>query len=224
MQLATQSTLLAAALFTVASHANAAILAQYTFDGGSAASTDTDLTTTASPFTLSGTGGGFSSSTGNAFLRSGVTGADAAAAAADTDFLSFTVTAAPGLTLDLETLSFNLGASNNTTVGGPDPFANTIYVTAAGSSVGTDSFSVGNTSGGPVLDTTSTLDLSGAAFDGLTSITFRFAFSDNADLSDVSLNRLDNVVLNGTAAVPEPTAMALLGLGSLVALRRRRAV
>jgi hypothetical protein len=65
---------------------------------------------------------------------------------------------------------------------------------------------------------TDTADLSGAAFQGLTSITFR-VLGYNAAYGWV---QFDNITVN-SAAVPEPSLLALAGMGiaGLMALRRR---
>lgn len=56
--------------------------------------------------------------------------------------------------------------------------------------------------------------------DGVTDATIRLTFSGAT--SSTGNNRLDNIVVAGTL-VPTPGAAALLGLGGLVAARRRRA-
>jgi hypothetical protein len=69
------------------------------------------------------------------------------------------------------------------------------------------------------------ISLSSSEYQGLTgTITFRIYAYDDSD-STGDMDRLDNVVLNGTlSAIPEPSSFALLagmfGL-CLVALRRR---
>jgi len=58
-----------------------------------------------------------------------------------------------------------------------------------------------------------------SALDGIANASVVFTF-DGAS-SDTGNNRLDNVTISGTA-IPTPGALALLGMGGLVATRRRR--
>lgn len=58
------------------------------------------------------------------------------------------------------------------------------------------------------------IDLSGAAYQGITSIDFRFAATGGGI-------EWTNIDLNGEV-VPEPSALSLLGLGGLLIARRRR--
>jgi len=56
------------------------------------------------------------------------------------------------------------------------------------------------------------------------SITFGFAFADTAD-SATRIHLIDNFVLNGTVnldTIPEPSSCALIGLGALSLLSRRK--
>jgi hypothetical protein len=56
---------------------------------------------------------------------------------------------------------------------------------------------------------TYTVNLSGASFQGLSSVSFRlFGYVKN-----VSSEQFDNVTVNGALAVPEPSALALAGIG-----------
>jgi hypothetical protein len=222
----TMSTLLgAAALLTDASTSHSAVLADFKFDGGSAASSDADAGSTAGNFTTSNTAAGNTSSSGNAFLRSVFTGSTAADAASDTDFFTFTIAGNGGQLLNLSSLVLDLGASVNTTTGGTVPFDNTVFVSSGATQIGTaNSTTVSNTNGTPGFPTTAaSFDLSGAEFQGLSTITFKFAFADSAD-QDAAINRLDNVVLNGTTAlaVPEPSMLALAPLTLATMMRRRR--
>ena len=221
----TMSTLLGASAFLAAASASqGAILAEFKFDGGSAASTDVDANSTASNFTTSNTAAANVSGSGNAFVRSTATGSTAADAAADTDFFTFTLTGNGGELLNLSSLVLDLGASVNTATGGTVPFDNTVFVSSGASQIGTASSStVNNTNGAPGFPTTgASFDLSSAEFQGLSSITFKFAFADSAD-QDAAINRLDNVIVNGTTgtAVPEPMFLALAPM-TLAAMTRRR--
>ena len=65
-----------------------------------------------------------------------------------------------------------------------------------------------------------TVDLSGASYQGLGgTVTFNF-YAGGTGSGDIDI---DTIVVNGSvAAVPEPSGVALLGLGALAFLKRRR--
>lgn len=84
---------------------------------------------------------------------------------------------------------------------------------------GTTSLGVIDTLGGATSSwVLSSYDIS--ALNGVADASIVFTF-DGAS-SDTGNNRLDNVTINGTA-IPSPASFALLGMGGLVASRRRRA-
>ena len=58
--------------------------------------------------------------------------------------------------------------------------------------------------------------------DGGADATIRLTFTGGSDTSTTGNNRMDNLVIQGTL-IPTPGAAALMGLGGLVAARRRRA-
>lgn len=65
------------------------------------------------------------------------------------------------------------------------------------------------------------VDLSGAAYQGLTDTTVEFYwYAGGQGSGDIDF---DTVVINGDVSpIPEPSSIALLGLASLAAMRRRR--
>ncbi|MGP1309691.1 MAG: hypothetical protein ACTS27_05785 [Phycisphaerales bacterium] len=65
-------------------------------------------------------------------------------------------------------------------------------------------------------------NFSASLLDGVSDATIRLTFTGGSDTSNNGNNRLDNIVVSGTL-IPTPGAAALLGLGGLVAARRRRA-
>lgn len=87
--------------------------------------------------------------------------------------------------------------------------------------------------GGALLGSIGSIDTTGASsfalysfatslLDGVEDATIRLTFSGSSTSSNNGNNRLDNIVIAGTL-VPTPGAAALMGLGGLVASRRRRA-
>ncbi|MDF3130962.1 PEP-CTERM sorting domain-containing protein [Kiritimatiellaeota bacterium B1221] len=204
--------------------ARADVLVHYAFSAASTAPTSVGTGVDADDFVgtfgadesaSSGDDAGFSSGSGNAYIRTDATGSTAAAALSDDDYFSFEISALnPGEFLDLESLVFDFGGSSGT------EFDSKIYVQ---SSVG--GFGTGN----PVIfSSTHTVPASSADAAGLTSgtsvdltgfapvetITFQFRFSD--DVNQISqLNRLDNVILNGAVVIPEPSSLVLLSMGVL---------
>ena len=70
-----------------------------------------------------------------------------------------------------------------------------------------------------------TVDLSSPVFDNLSSIEFRVVYDDRfANIDNRSITALDTFTVNGSvvSAVPEPSAIAVLALGSVGMLVRRR--
>lgn len=123
----------------------------------------------------------------------------------------YTVSAASGYTLDLSSLSF---AIRGTTTGFQQ-------VSAQISTDGGATYS----SLGTAITPTSTFTAYSRTLTntGLTSFVLRFYY-DGATAGGGNV-RLDNIVLGGVAnAVPEPATMAVIGLGALGVLRRRRNV
>ena len=58
--------------------------------------------------------------------------------------------------------------------------------------------------------------------DGLLNMEFWESFDDSADNADSAMKDGSTITLNGNGFVPTPGSMAVLGLGGLVAGRRRR--
>lgn len=153
-------------------------------------------------------------------------------ALADSSLLgSFTVTADPGLFLDLSSLEFAYGAESILTPSDTvsyEVFVNDTLVFESGDITGTNAS----------LAFQADIDLTDAEFQGIAAATVEFFVSTSTPLRDANIFRLfgspsttygsdigetnPNMTLTG-AVVPEPTtgALALLGLGAL-AMRRRR--
>lgn len=223
--------LAAAVMVSAAPAASAAILANYPFTGGSAASTDDDPGSTAANVALTATGSSISATSHNLFLRSSDTTATTEAQAIGSNtYVAFTVTPTGGNNLDLASLAFSSGASNSDS----DDVSITASVAVKSSvggfgvgdpTLGTFAKTVANGNGGAGVLDPRTIDLTtfGSAFQDLTDpVEFRFYLFDGTNGSN-KINRLDSVVLEGTA-VPEPAAAAGLSAAAAAGLllRRRR--
>jgi hypothetical protein len=144
-------------------------------------------------------------------------GNDLNGAIAAQQYSTFTVTADPGYSLTLSSLTFDVGrafrgAKDYAVRSSADSFAsNIVYADEA------------------ISQTVARQDvsLSGSQYDGLSAVEFRIYFDDrNNNSASASETFLDNVTLNGTVtAVPEPTIFTMLAGGLslwLVALRASR--
>ena len=189
-------------LVFVANWANAAVIAGYNFGtgAGTLAPTASDPNVVASSFATSGTGSFVTGNPGNGFqgrgTYSGVTGAGSLA----NDFFSFTVTPNVSGGLSLSSLTFDVQGGGAEATGFDVRSSVTGTFVIASGTVGT-----GWTSVTPI-------DLTGAAFQGLSSITFQIYGTDSSAGNTRDL-RVDNVTLNGTAVVPEPVNVALVIFG-----------
>jgi hypothetical protein len=136
----------------------------------------------------------------------------AALAVASGNYATFTLVATTSMNLSSLTLDGGYGQFSN-----PAGYALESSVDGYSSILSTAAF----TTQLPTF-ATQTIDLSGASFQGLSSITFRvFGYVKNA-----GTEQFDNITVNGTLAVPEPSALALAGIGMaglfrLMASRRR---
>lgn len=203
--------------------ASAATIASYDFLTDTSSS-DAEANSTANDFAATGTAFGAaarSSGSLNFFTRDGVTAFSAA------DYVGFTVDIDTGYELDLSALAFgyNANKANNAVADG-----NTATYSVRTSADGFTSDLAGTYSANPdVVNTsgdateTASFDLSGAAFQDLTG-TFEVRIYSVLSVSSFEfINRYDDVLLTGdTALVPEPGSLALLGLGGLLIVRRRR--
>jgi hypothetical protein len=227
------------------STANAAVVAEYQFTGNSLASSDSDPSTATSfvhnfdVSTGSGLGIDFFSGSGSpaapsrAFSLGASTGATLEAAVADGDFVQFQVTPVSGQQLDFGLLTFDLRTRINS---GPDniigPITSNVTLLVSNDGFATTLANIGTvsqttptrTSGGASVSTGfvgQTFDLS-ALDDQSGSLTLRLYIYDNSSSNDADVS-FDNVKLNATAsAIPEPGTLALLSLGGIACLTRRR--
>lgn len=130
-------------------------------------------------------------------------------------YVSFTVTAAEGHRLNLDTLTFDFGGGRADGTGyegrakvrsSLDNFKNDLTISRPPG----DSLSTTATAGGPGSTLLSfSVDVSGVA--NASSVTFRFYLADNMNVSNY-YTRLDNIVLNGAvvSTIPEPSTYSML--------------
>lgn len=203
---------LVTALCTV-SYAHAAVVAEYDFTN-TRLSTDTELNSSASSFA---NGSGFNtstyytsspSSTLNPSLPTVSTitdGTSATTAKTANDYYEFTLTPNAGYNASLTDLKLDFASYGS---GGSRSFAVFSSIDSFATSIGT-----ANASGTSFA--TTTISLSAASFQNLTSaVTFRIYIWDDQNNSGKG-SLLDNVILDGTlAAVPEPSTWAMMGLGA----------
>jgi hypothetical protein len=136
----------------------------------------------------------------------------AALAVASGNYATFTLTSASPMNLTSLTLDGGYAQFSN-----PAGYALESSVDGYASILSTAAF----TTQDPAY-TTQTVDLSGASFQGLSTISFRlFGYVKNS-----GVEQFDNITVNGALAVPEPSALALAGIGMaglvrLMASRRR---
>ena len=135
-----------------------------------------------------------------------------------TGYLTWTVSAQPGQRLNLTSLDFNSAR------GGGDPALQTrgfrLYAEPTGGTfdlADAPVLTVDNETGTRTATVARSADLSGAAFQGVDSITFRYY-----PLTPANGNTMDfsGMTLVGTV-VPEPSVLGLAGFCGLALLRRR---
>jgi hypothetical protein len=184
----------------------AATIADYLLNG-IATSSDSEANSTAGSITATGITLGYAT-------VGGQQGSDTTANAVDNgDYYSFTVTASPGFHLDLNGGTLTLQDRTTTA----NTFNYSVYssVDSFTSSLGSFSLTTANAWTGR------TVNLSGAAFDDLSTVTFRLVLGDNNNAASRHLY-LDNIQLNGfVVAIPEPSTCSVILLGGLALLGAR---
>lgn len=213
------------------------MVANYTFNSGSAASSDSHAQSTAGQWAISGgtaSGGtspqaAISSSTDQPYIRTLSLTNSKLGAISGEDYFSFTWTPDAGFTTPLTELRFAFGGSN-LGANGSDPSDNyTAYLSAQASVGGGSYFDIGQeisrlvtyqagNSGAQLSNYTINLGGIPALQNTTEAVNFRFYLYSSTS-HDGKIVRMDNVVLD---TVPEPSAAALALLGSVYLLRRKR--
>lgn len=131
-------------------------------------------------------------------------------------YLEFTVSADPGLTLNLTSLDFASARGGGQGTRGFEVYA---AVNGAAFNQATDLLlDIDNEPGTRTTPTDRSIDLTGAAFQGISSITFRYYALTNASTRSIDFAGMQ---LNGTV-VPEPASLAIVGLGGVLLMAGRR--
>jgi hypothetical protein len=188
--------------------------------------TSVDSNVNSTDFTPFG-GGDVSASTDQPFFRSSLTGgADLAGAISAGDYFEFTITPKANVKVNFTSLTFVYGGTTDATGGLDASFAVLASPTGFGAADDLGTFTnniAANQTQFGTNDLPANVSLSGSAFQDVTGpVTFRIYVWDQQNSSNL-INRLDNVVVNGTTtAVPEPTAAVVLLVPAGFALARRR--
>ena len=237
------ATVTACAALAAAGVAHADVLASFDFNdsGNRTLSTDADANSSAS--LTAGAGFTVLYENGNGSdrlvaedpqvfgLDSGSTADRLAGALAGGDYVDVTLTPDSQRKLTFESLSFTYAERTSGTASGDytlylelrsgiDNFADPILTSFNGAAATANGNSTTHTARQALATFT------GASFTDLAGpVTFRIVMADNRANAATTLTgvTLDNIVINGTnSAIPEPSAAALLALGGLAALARRR--
>lgn len=224
-----------AAACVAMSHSHAAVIAEYDFNTDLNASTaDANITAGAVTSGAGISGSGRSSFSNSLFAQTGATSTASirvGTAIANDDYFSVTMGADSGYYMDLDSITLDYGYTNNSGSFGVKDLKAYIFSSVdgfvdAGDILGSeviqttvDNNSLQYPGGSPGL----TVDLSAYSYVWSGGeIEFRIYLADNTN-SSAYVHRIDNVTLNGTVAVvPEPSSTALLGLGGLAVLLRRK--
>ncbi|MCP5537949.1 MAG: PEP-CTERM sorting domain-containing protein [Akkermansiaceae bacterium] len=179
-------------------------------------------------FAASGTAFGRTDSGNFGQTTEGATANSLANAITANDYVTFTIAVdTPGTTLNISDFSVG-GAVASTTNNRPADTWNVLAQVNGGSTwvaanalLTTDKV-IGVVQGLTAFDDIH-IDLSGdSTFQGITSVEFRIYMWGSNGNGTTSRGQIDNLVVEGTVAIPEPSSAALLGLGGLALILRRR--
>ena len=137
-----------------------------------------------------------------------------------TTYFELTVSAETGYTLDLDSISFNSARGGSTGIRGFELYAE-VDGGAFTYGVSTPILDVDNETGTRSDPRAVSVDLTGAKYQGIESITFRYYALTDSPGNFVRTIDFDGWTLAGDV-IPEPATMGLLALGGLAVLRRRR--
>ena len=224
-----------AAACVAMSHSHAAVIAEYDFNSNLNASTaDANITAGAVTSGAGISGSGRSSFSNSLFALASATSTtiiSVGTAIANDDYFSVTMGADSGYYMDLDSITLDYGYTNNAAPFGVKDLKAYVFSSFTGfvdaSDILGDKFiqttvadnSLQYPGGSPSL----TVDLSAYSYVWSGGeIEFRIYLADTTS-NNAYIHRIDNVTLNGVvAAVPEPSSTALLGLGGLALMLRRK--
>jgi len=136
-------------------------------------------------------------------------------------YTEFTIEAAAGFELNLTSLTFNSASGGTSAQRGFEIYDATAGPTTSANASSTLLLNVDDEPGTRATPTAQSIDLSAAEYQGTSSVTFRYYITNT--LGGVRSIEFNNLALNGeVVAVPEPSSSALLGLGGLALILRRR--
>ncbi len=194
--------------------ANAATIAEYTFDSDDLVATSVasgmtadDLATpnAANTFAFNDNDGGRRLDVGNPDYQETDT-----AAITDGQYITFGVQATGSNTLNIDFISFDHSRTSSA------PRATALYASFNGGSFSKIGSNANNSNSSNLTTYNRPL---GTDFDSVTSADFRLVFFD--DNTNPGIARYDNIIVDG-AVVPEPTSALLATLGGLLCMTRRR--
>jgi hypothetical protein len=206
---------------------NADVLGSYPFTGSSRASTDSDANTSASAIvdgaglvnTIDTTRGNPSPSI--TIDSSQTDGTNNTTTVSANDYIGFTLTPNSGVQFSLTSLGLDAANWSSTSTFPAESYFLRSSLDSFGANIGSVQSIAAGSSG--ILP--NSFDLSGAAFQNLTTaIEFRLFVQDGTSTANRGL-LFDNITLNGTtvaAAIPEPATWMLMGIGLLLGAQRLR--
>lgn len=154
---------------------------------------------------------------------------EAPTVAAD-DYWEFTITPDAGVTLNIDSISWDFKGQDVSPIFGPVSFMKTFARSSVdGYSSTLASLEYNNIIGSTPSDTGDTgysnvsSGALGAAYNGLTGpVNFRIYFTDGIDDGNhQTILRIDNIRIEGTA-IPEPASLIFTGMGAVAMMIRRR--
>lgn len=209
----------------VAGNASAVVIAEYTFTGGSLASSDTEGSTSASAINFNAwvnhpfyPGGDTPVISDDKFLaRTSVTNPLAETGSADLDdaiaadnFIEFTIT---GTDFDVTSVSFDYIISGSNTY----KYRAFVLSDVTGSTAQGMSVELQSTEASDHVVATANI---ASDWENLNSLTLRIYLADSTTNTN-GFHYIDNIVVQGT---PEPGTLALVALGGVCLIKRRRRV